>query len=428
MEGWDASEEGTPTPHTLRRWRHFGRSGAGLVWGGEAFAVQAEGRANPNQLYLSDDETTLASLVSLRAAVLEGRREAGVEEEPFALGLQLTHSGRWSRPTTKGPAPLCAFRHPILDPRMGIEDDRFLLADAELQPVIDAYVRLAELAQEASFDFVDVKVCHGYLLHEFLSARSRVGPYGGDFDGRTRLFREIVAAIRAACPDLEIACRVSIHDAFPHKRNEETGIGEASGVEKAIPYRAGFGLDERDPASCDWTEPFRFLDLLERLEIRLVNLTLGSPYYCPHIQRPATYPPSDGYEPPEDPLRSVLRHLEAARICKERFPGLFLVGTGYSYLQEWWPGVAEHEVRMGHVDAVGLGRLLLSYPEMLLHTLRGEAIEKKRICRTFSDCTTALRNGILSGCFPLDPYYREMDEAKEIHKLRLARSKGKGSR
>ena len=87
--------------------------------------------------------------------------------------------------------------------------------------------------------------------------------------------------------------------------------------------------------------------------IKLVNLSAGSPYYNPHIQRPATYPPTDGYLPPEDPLLSVTRQLGLARACKARFPGLVFVGTGYSYLQEYLPHVAQHEVRSGHVDLIG---------------------------------------------------------------------------
>ena len=53
MEGWDATGDGMPSEHTLRRWRRFGRSTAKLIWGGEAFAVQEDGRANPNQLFLN---------------------------------------------------------------------------------------------------------------------------------------------------------------------------------------------------------------------------------------------------------------------------------------------------------------------------------------------------------------------------------------
>jgi len=418
MEGWDATADGLPGVHTLRRWRNFGRSGCKLVWGGEAFAVTASGRANPHQLYLNDDANALGGLRALRAEALAGHEEVGATRDGLVIGLQLTHSGRWSRPTAAGPAPRCAFRHPVLDPRLGIEDDSALLGDEELPGIVARYAAAARLAQRAGFDFVDVKACHGYLLHEFLSARSRPGPYGGSFTNRTRLFREIVAAVRAACPGLVIGVRVSIADVFPHTEDPATGAGAPLGLEQQLPYRSGFGVNEADPLRHDWKEPDTFLELLQELDIELVNLSLGSPYSCPHLSRPATFPPSDGYLPPEDPLLSVADHLRTARRCKAAHPELFFVGTGYTYLQEWLPHVAEHEVGQGHVDSVGLGRQLLSYPELPLHFLRGEPLQHKRLCRTFSDCTTGPRQGMISGCFPLDPHYKAMSEARRIRKLR----------
>ena len=149
-------------------------------------------------------------------------------------------------------------------------------------------------------------------------------------------------------------------------------------------------------------------------------MTLGSPYYCPHLQRPATYPPSDGYLPPEDPLLSVIAHLECARRAKAAFPNLVIVGTGYSYLQEYLPHVAQHEVGNGHVDIVGLGRMALIYPDLAKDVLARKPLEKKRICRTFSDCTTAPRNGMVSGCYPLDPYYKDTPEAKRLKEIKKA--------
>ncbi len=421
MEGWDGTAAGLPSAHTLRRWRNFGRSGCKLVWGGEAFAVQEDGRANPHQLYLNDEEDALGGLVALREEVVAGHHEVGESTAGLVVGLQLTHSGRWSRPTPEGAAPRTAFRHPVLDPRLGINDDSALIQDEELPGIVERYVAAAQLAQQAGFDFVDVKVCHGYLLHEFMAARTREGDYGGSFENRTRLFREIVDAVRAACPGLVIGVRVSIADVFPHGEDPDTGAGAPLGLEQHLPYTSGFGVDEQDPREHAWDEPFAFLRLLQELDIELVNLTMGSPYTCPHLQRPAAFPPSDGYQPPEDPLLSVADHVRTARRCKAAFPGLFFVGTGYTYLQEFIPHVAEHEVGQGHVDSVGFGRLMLAYPELPLHLLRGEPLQTKRLCRTFSDCTTGPRHGMLSGCFPLDPHYREMEEAKKIRELRRDR-------
>src|SRR5260370_29881345 len=164
----------------------------------------------------------------------------------------------------------------------------------------------------------------------------------------------------------------------------------------------------------DLTETIRFLSLLEEVGVRLVNIPAGSPYYNPHIQRPALYPPSDGYLPPEDPLVGVARQLEVTRQLKRRFPALLMVGSGYTYLQDFLPHVAQAAVREGWVDFVGLGRMVLTYPELLWEATEGTAIQRKHVCRTFSDCTTAPRNGLPSGCYPLDEYYKDSDLAEKL--------------
>ena len=143
------------------------------------------------------------------------------------------------------------------------------------------------------------------------------------------------------------------------------GPGIPESHKNEIPYRWGFGVNALDPTESDLDEPVRFLSLLEQLGIRLVNITAGSPYYNPHLQRPALYPPSDGYLPPEDPLFSVARQMEATRRLKQQFPHLIFVGTGYSYLQDFLPHVAQAALREGWVDMVGLGRMVLTYPELL---------------------------------------------------------------
>jgi 2,4-dienoyl-CoA reductase-like NADH-dependent reductase (Old Yellow Enzyme family) len=169
-----------------------------------------------------------------------------------------------------------------------------------------------------------------------------------------------------------------------------------------------------DPTDSDLNEPERFLSLLEELGIQLVNITAGSPYYNPHIQRPALYPPSDGYLPPEDPLVGVARQMAVTRELKQRFPDLLMVGSGYTYLQDFLPHVAQAAVREGWVDFVGLGRMVLTYPEFLWEASECGEIQRKRICRTFSDCTTAPRKGLPSGCYPLDEYYKDSDLAEKL--------------
>jgi NADPH2 dehydrogenase len=414
MEGWDGTRDGQPSELTRRRWQRFGASGAKLIWGGEAVAVRHDGRANPQQLLLNDD--TLAEVAGLRDLLFAEHRQRYGHTDDLLVGLQLTHSGRFARPNDKDHLePIVLYHHPLLDRKFGVPDDFPVLSDSGVSQLVDDFVRAAKRSQKAGFSFVDLKHCHGYLGHEFLSAVERPGRYGGSFDNRTRFLREIVAGIRAEAPGLCIAVRVSAADWLPYRPGAD-GRGEAEPwPDAAYPY--AFGGDGTG-LGIDLTEPRAFLDLLETLGIRLVCISAGSPYYNPHLQRPALFPPSDGYLPPEDPLVGVARQLALTAALKRHRPSLALVGSGYSYLQEWLPHVGQAVVRSGDADFVGLGRLVLSYPEMPADILEGRPLDRKRLCRTFSDCTTAPRNGLVSGCYPLDAFYKELPEARTLARIK----------
>lgn len=415
MEGWDGTTDGRPSDLTRRRWRNFGRSGAKLIWGGEAVAVRHDGRANPNQLVLN--EATLGDVAALRELLEETHRAQFQRTDDLLIGLQLTHSGRFARPHGKRLEPRIVYRHPWLDARFGVVDDAALFSDEELDRLVDDFVIAAKRAADAGFAFVDIKHCHGYLGHEFLSAVDRPGKYGGSLENRTRFLRDIVAGVRAEAPTLEIAVRVSIYDFLPFQPGPD-GVGVPAA--NAGGYRYAFGGDGTG-LGIDLTEPAAFLDLLRRLRIELVCSTAGSPYYNPHMQRPAAFPPSDGYLPPEDPLLGVARQIDATARIKAMFPDLVVVGSGYSYLQEWLPHVGQRVIREGKADFIGLGRMVLAYPELPADVLAGRPLARKRICRTFSDCTTAPRNGMVSGCYPLDPFYRERPEREAVNALKFPR-------
>ena len=397
MEGWDGTTDGRPTDLVRRRWERFGAGGAGLVWG-EATAVVPDGRANPNQLVLPAET----------AAEFAGLRRLLSDEQ--VVGLQLTHSGRYARPTDR--LPRTAYAHPALDEPSGATEAS-ILSDDELDELVATFVDAAVLVHEAGFDFVDVKACHGYLGHELLTAHDRPGRYGGDFTGRTRFMRSVIEGIRSRVPDLAIAARISIFDLAPF-RPGEGGVGETTADGS---YRHAFGGDGTG-VGIDLAEPSALFSLLEDLGVGLVSATAGSPYYVPHVQRPAYFPPSDGYRPPEDPLVGVARILAATAELARRHPDLVIIGSGYSYLQQWLPQVGAGAISEGGASMVGLGRMALSYPDMAADILAGRELEARLICRTFSDCTTAPRAGLISGCFPLDPFYKEHE-----HRVELAAAK-----
>lgn len=415
MEGWDGTPDGHPSDLTRRRWQRFGSSGAKLIWGGEAVAVQFDGRANPHQLVMSTK--TQADIAALRDTLVASHREAfgSNADADLYVGLQLTHSGRYAQPSVKGKAePRVAYAHPLLDRRFpaGVT----MMSDDDLDRLVDRFVVAAKEAHDAGYAFVDIKHCHGYLGHELLSARSREGRYGGSIENRTRFVRNVTAGIRATSPGLGVAVRLSAFDMIPFRKSEE-GVGVPE--EPVAPYTSAFGyLDDDAHLQAALTDAKELLGILRGLGIRWICVTAGSPYYNPHMQRPALFPPSDGYLPPEDPLVGVARQIAGTAILKKAFPDLAIVGSAYSYLQEWLPNVAQHTIREGMADFVGLGRMILSYPQLAADVIAGRPMQRKLICRTFSDCTTGPRLGLVSGCYPLDPFYVAHADAEKLRALK----------
>jgi NADPH2 dehydrogenase len=416
MEGWDSEADGSPSDLVRRRWQRFGSGGAGIVWA-EATAVRPDGRANPRQLVIG--EHTVAALASLRADLLAAHVDAGGDSSGPVVGLQLTHSGRWSRPDG-APRPRIAYRHPVLDARVGLEGgedtdvnrdgeagDRAVLDDGDLDALVDDYVRAAVLARRAGFDFVDVKHCHGYLLHELLSAVDRPGRYGGDLGGRTAFLRRVLDGIRSEAPGLGLALRLSAFDAVPHEPGPGGRGVPVPGTPKPYPY--AFGGDGTG-LGVDLAETHELLQRAASWGVDLVSVTAGSPYYCPHVQRPAYFPPSDGYDPPRDPLVEVDRLVRVTAELAAAHPDLTVVASGLSYLQQWLPHAGQALVAAGGAAAVGYGRMALSYPHLPSDVLAGRPLDVRRICRTLSDCTTAPRLGLVSGCYPYDPYYKALPE------------------
>ena len=406
MEGWDGLADGRPTDLVKRRWKRFGESGAGLVWG-EATSVRHDAKANPNQLVLN--ETTVDDIAELRTLL----------DPSQVTVLQLTHSGRYANPTSDGPAPRTLYEHPLLDDRANA-DSSAVLKDDEIDELVEQFVASAVLAAQAGFDFVDIKACHGYLGHEFLSAQDRPGRYGGSLEGRSNFLRSVIGEIRNASPRIGVAVRLSLFDFVPHVAGDggigrpvisagygQDGYGQDGYGQDG--YRCAFGGDGTG-LGYDLTETHELLDYLAGLGVGLVCASAGSPYYVPHVQRPAYFPPSDGYQPPEDPLVGVARLIAATTEVARRQPDIRIVGAGLSYLQQWLPNVGQAVVASGCADSVGLGRMMLSYPHMPADVLAGRPLDRRLLCRTFSDCTTAPRNGLVSGGYPLDDFYKQREE------------------
>ena len=400
MEGWDCTDDGAPSEYTRRRWLNFAASGAKLIYGTEAAAVMHSGRSNPQQLMVAPH--TAESLKNICAEMRKTHREKFGTDEDLLIGLQLTHSGRYSHPNQAAVLEsVTAYSHPLLDVKFNSSAAN-VVSDEEVKNIIQHFIQAAVIAQKAGFDFVDIKHAHGYLAHEFLTAVDRPGPYGGSFENRTRFFREIAEGIQKAAPGLELSARLSIFDIFPFV-NGSDGVGHPMPWQGEYPYAfggdgTGMNMDE------NLTEPVKFVKLMQEYGVKMICATIGSPYYNVHMQRPAYYPVADGYEMPEHPLYNVSRHIKAVHELKKRCPEIKVVGSGYTCLQEYLPNAAEYAVANGMTDFVGIGRMVLSYPDMPADLLAGRELTRCKICRTFGDCTNAPRHGMISGCYPLDHF------------------------
>ena len=406
MEGCDGTPHGEPGELTLRRYRRFGAGGAKIIWG-EATAVVAEGRANPRQLLIND--RTAAPLERMLGECRRAHREAFGSADDLLVGLQLTHSGRYSFER-----PLVACHDPLLDPRtvvdkargLTVTTDYPLIEDAYLAGLEDRYVAAARLAFRIGFDFVDVKQCHRYLLSELLAAKTRPGPYGGSLKNRSRFVRNVIRKIRETVPGARIASRVNVYDGVPFYRDEPSGI--ARPCDYTTPVRSSFGADEQDPLREDLTEPKLLLAMLAELGVAMGNISMGNPYAVMHVTRPFEYAPVDGYETPEHPLVGVWRHFRMTGELQRTFPQLVLVGSGYSWLQGFLFQAGAANLEQGAVRVVGGGRAALPYPESVRDALAGRPIDRQRVCRTFSYCTALMRakhnelGQFPPGCPPFD--------------------------
>jgi NADPH-dependent glutamate synthase beta subunit-like oxidoreductase/2,4-dienoyl-CoA reductase-like NADH-dependent reductase (Old Yellow Enzyme family) len=379
MEGCDGKADGSPDELTFRRYRRFAAGGAGLLWV-EATAVVEEGRANPRQLWIR--EATLPGFAALVEETLKAALEIfGARHRPM-LVLQLTHSGRYSRPL-RNPAPIIAHHSLYLDPAMNLPADYPLISDEELERLEDRYVEAAECARRAGFDAVDVKACHRYLISELHASFTRANSvYGGPFENRTRLFRNIVAKIRDAVPRLIVTSRMNAYDAM------------------ACPY--GFGVDATDPSKPDLREPIELVRFLQSQGAPLVNITIGNPYFNPHVNRPFDLPVAGAPMPPESPLAGVERFVGIVRQIQAACPGMAVIGGGYTWLRQLFPHVAAAAVRNGWVSLVGAGRMAFAYPDFARDLGERGRLDPLRVCVACSACTQIMRDGGRSGCVPRD--------------------------
>ena len=412
MEGCDGTAEGAPDELTFRRYRRFGAGGAKLIWG-EATAIALDARANPRQLAIN--EATAPALGRMLEETRRAHREVFGRDDDLVVGLQLTHSGRYSL------RPVIAQHDPALDPAtfvdrkrgLTVTPDHPILTDGELERLEDRYVEAARLVARLGFDFVDVKQCHRYLMNELLSARDRPGRYGGSFENRTRFARNVFGKIHDAVGGrLVLATRLNLFDGVPFMNDPHSNAGIPR--PHPLPYRWGWGVNPDCPLEFDLAEPLRYIGMLRDAGVELIDASMGNPYANYYILRPFDTPSWNGYDSPEHPLLGVDRHFRAAEAVQRAFPDLALVGSGYSWLRHFLPFVAEANLQRGRVTIVGVGRGALAYPDWVRDLLERGEMDRRNACITVSDCTTLMRwkhnapGQYPTGCVPRDKVYAEI--------------------
>jgi 2,4-dienoyl-CoA reductase-like NADH-dependent reductase (Old Yellow Enzyme family) len=356
------------------------------------------------------NEDTAPDLDRMLRECRQAHRDAFDSDDDLIVGLQLTHSGRYSYRR-----PLLACHDPILEQG---QTPQPLLDDDYLKRLVDHYVAAARLAWRSGFQFVDVKQCHRYLLSELLAARNRPGPYGGSLENRTRLARDIISAIKSEVPGLAIFSRLNVYDGIPFRKGPND-IGAPCPWQ--TPLECAWGTCIDDPFTPELTEPAWWIGEMQRLGVACVNISMGNPYTNPHIIRPFEVPPPDGYETPEHPLIGVDRHFRMTEQLQRQFPDMPMVGSGYSYLQEYLFHAAAANIRDGRIAIVGVGRAALPQPDFARQLMDHGRLDRKRVCRTFSFCTALMRSKhhelgqFPTGCPPFDKevYGPIWDQAKE---------------
>lgn len=394
MEGCDSNTDGSPSELVKRRYLRLARGGYGLIWW-EANAVVPEGRANFRQMMLTAcNRSQFGDLI--RQANAEAADRNGSGHRPLHI-LQLTHSGRYSRPEGHTGRPIIPQHDPILDPRSSVTENTPLVTDSYLDALTERYVQSALLAQEIGFDGVDVKACHRYLVSELLASHTREGKYGGSFENRSRFLRQTVQAIRSAVgPDFIVACRFNVFDAHPY------------------PY--GFGEDKEDFWKFDPTEPMELVRMLCREGVNLLSNSAGNPYYIyPQVTRPFDTSSMGIPTPDEHPLESMVRLFDLTRQIQEAAGDVPVVGNGYSWLRQFLPYAGAANLAAGKCRFVGLGRSSFAYPDAPYDVLNKGAMDPAKCCIACSKCTQIMRDHGQTGCVIRDSgiYAQMYREARE---------------
>ncbi len=349
IEGFDAEPDGAPSERSIRRYKQLAESGYGTIWM-ESISVSRSGRSNPLQLWLND-----ANAPRFREMLATIRN--ATEQPPFIVA-QLTHSGRYSKPQA-----LCAIENPFIpkkDARMATDDD--------IRAMIDDYISVALATEQAGFNAIDIRACHGYFINELFSAYHRDGCYGGSFENRTRMLIEIIDGIRTRS-SIPLCVRLNFYDgiAYPH------GWGCMQQEGSIVPSEK---------------EPLRLIGMLEQRGVRLINISAGIGACSPHVLRPYD---RGGPVAPEHPLEGVARMIGFARAAKQAAPSCCIVASALTWLREYAANVAARCIENAWFDIAGFGRQSIAYPNFARDLLAKQIPPRDQLCNTCGGCSALIK-------------------------------------
>ncbi len=363
MEGCDANADGSPSSLTRRRYLRFAKSGAGIIWF-EAIAVCEEGRANPRQLWLKEENAQLF------ATLIQEIKQVCYENFGYypIIIMQATHSGRYSKPNGY-PQPIIAYHNQVYE--VGKQDLPYkIITDDQCDQLIQNYAHSAQLASQVGFDGIDVKCCHGYLFDEFLSAYTRKGKYGGSFENRTRLYLECVDRVKNnISEDMFVTTRLNAYDGFDY------------------PY--GFGVDNKN--NIDLSETIQLIEILQNKGLQLINITIGNPYLIPSINRPFIGGTEDG-------KIGVERIVGITEKLQKTFSQLYLVMSALTFLGEDAINYANDCLKNKKCSLVGFGRMAFAYPDFYVDYKQNGTLDKNKVCIKCGNCSKMMRAGGVAGC------------------------------
>jgi 2,4-dienoyl-CoA reductase-like NADH-dependent reductase (Old Yellow Enzyme family) len=375
MECNDGDSEGNTTPLTLRRYRNLAQGGAGIIVV-ESLTLSYESRARKNQLKISEETAR-----GLEKLVKEMRE---VNPKPLIL-FQINHSGRMSGAAFSKVVSLYPTGNPSIH----------FLAEKEIEEIGEKFVKASVIAKQVGADGIDFKHCHGYLCGEMLRpANIRQDRFGGNFENRTRFFRETTERMKKAVGgnDFLLGARYSVYEGIP----------------------GGLGTSGPEEVTEELFEPLRFAKMAEELGMNYINVSAGIPAITPEIVRPTKSFPE-----------GVYRHFGWAKAVK-KLVKIPVIGSGYSYLRDGKNDLkepnsskksflyyAEKNLKDGYVDLVGIGRQSLADPLFAEKILSGE-IEKISFCTACGGCSVLLTSQNQVGCTVYQEYYRKvLREAKK---------------